>query len=45
MQGSGPLARARFIARIERDRDAALAKHRRDRDSGALDKTMARLDA
>jgi hypothetical protein len=33
------------IARIERDRDAALARYRRDRDSAALDKMMARLDA
>ena len=32
------------LARIERDRDAALAVYRRDRDSGALDRTMARLD-
>jgi hypothetical protein len=32
------------LARIERERDAALARYRRDRDSGALDRTMARLD-
>jgi DNA invertase Pin-like site-specific DNA recombinase len=32
------------LARIEQDRDAALGRYRRDRDSGALDRTMARLD-
>jgi hypothetical protein len=32
------------LARIERDRDAALALYRRDRDSVALDRRMARLD-
>ena len=33
------------LARIERERDAAMAQYRRDRDSGALDQTMTRLDA
>jgi hypothetical protein len=33
------------LARIERDRDAALALYRRDRDSAALDRRMACLDA
>jgi hypothetical protein len=33
------------LVRIERERDAALARYRRDRDSGALDEAMARLDA
>lgn len=32
------------LVRIERERDAALAHYRRDRDSAALDRTMARLD-
>src|SRR5450759_2114260 len=32
------------LARIERERDAALARYRPDRDSGALDRTMARVD-
>jgi hypothetical protein len=31
-------------ARIEREGDAALARYRRDRDSGAFDEAMARLD-
>ena len=33
------------LVRIERERDNALARYRRDRDSGALDLAMARLDA
>jgi hypothetical protein len=33
------------LGRIERERDAALARYRRDRDSKALDAAMARLDA
>lgn len=33
------------LARIERERDAALARYRRDRGSAALDRTMSRLDA
>jgi DNA invertase Pin-like site-specific DNA recombinase len=33
------------LARIEQERDGALSRYRRDRDSGALDRTMARLDA
>jgi hypothetical protein len=33
------------LTRIERERDAAMARYRRDRDSGALDEAMARLDA
>jgi len=32
------------LARIERERDAALAQYRRDRDTGHLERTMARLD-
>jgi hypothetical protein len=32
------------VARIEREGDAALARYRRDRDSGAFDEAMARLD-
>jgi DNA invertase Pin-like site-specific DNA recombinase len=32
------------LVRIERERDAALGRYRRDRDSAALDRTMARLD-
>jgi hypothetical protein len=31
------------LARIERERDAAMARYRRDRDSGALDDAMTRL--
>ena len=33
------------LARIERDRDDAMARYKRDRQSGQLDVTMARLDA
>ena len=32
------------MARIERDREAALRKYKQDRDSTALDRTMKRLD-
>jgi hypothetical protein len=32
------------LARIERERDAALARYRRDRESTALNRAMARLD-
>jgi hypothetical protein len=32
------------LARIERDRDAAVTRYRRDRDAKALERTMARLD-
>ena len=32
------------LARIERERDAALGQYRHDRDSSALDRTMTRLD-
>ena len=34
----------RALARIERERDAAVARYRRDRDSKALDVAVARLD-
>ncbi|MFO7533101.1 MAG: hypothetical protein R6W93_11620 [Candidatus Limnocylindrales bacterium] len=33
------------IARIERERDAAIGRYRRDRDARALEVAMARLDA
>jgi hypothetical protein len=33
------------LARIQKDRDAALARHVRDRDPGALESEMTRLDA
>lgn len=33
------------LARIERERDAAVARYRRDRDSAALDQEMVKLDA
>jgi len=33
------------LARIERERDSTMSGYRRDRDSGALDQAMARLEA
>jgi DNA invertase Pin-like site-specific DNA recombinase len=42
---TGPAVDRLTLARVDRERDAAIARYRRDRDARVLEATMARLDA